>query len=156
MRSCVDFVPVSTASLDLEIKIVSSLAADAVGREIPAWMAADNIDDRVKAELLARNIWFRERPRSDDVHSCFQRCTEIFSELYQQVVDFLSSPELAVWRESVGYPSRNEYPPEDLIWHASDEMMDLLSKQDFKGLVEYFVHESNLEELAREEWGIFD
>jgi len=105
-------------------KIASSLAYAGDG----------DVDRKKKGEGLAVTYWKKECRSNEDKHACFQSCTERFPALHQQVVDFLSSPEMAAWKETSYYSA--VWPnPEKQIWAPNYPMFDLLSERDYKGLV---------------------
>jgi len=110
-----------------------------IARTIASSLAYQDESGKKKAEGLAGDLWKKERRSNANIHSCFQICTAKFPALHQQVVDFLSSPEWAAWKESPDYACYRQLLfslPEDKIWSPSDTMFDLLSNRNYKGVVD--------------------
>ena len=91
---------------------------------------------RSKALQLAERLWKRERGdlgKPADFHACYQSCLDTFPVLYQQVLDFLNSPETQAWKESSD-PTKARYRALQIeeVWTLDDLWIAVSEKRDYE------------------------
>ena len=95
---------------------------------------------RAKALLLAERLWMRERgdiSKTADFHACYQSCLDTFPALYQQVGDFLNSPETQAWIEwSTPATAWLRTTNIEKIWTLDDLWIAVSEKRDYEEIWE--------------------
>jgi len=88
---------------------------------------------RSKAFRLAERLWKRERGDiGKPFHACYQSCLDTFPVLYQQVVDFLNSPEAQAWIWSDPKTARHRAMKIEEVWRLDDLWIAVLEKRDYE------------------------